>query len=36
MIVDRKVEKFKACLVARSFEQDHGIDYQGTFVLIVK
>jgi hypothetical protein len=33
---ERKVEKLKAKIVARGFQQLHGLDYMETFALMVK
>jgi hypothetical protein len=34
--VDGSINRYKACLVAKSFKQRYGIDYEDTFSLIVK
>ena len=34
--LDGNVERYKACVVAQSFDQYAGIDYHETFSLVVK
>jgi histone deacetylase 1/2 len=33
---DRTVNRYKACLVAKRFQQRYGIDYEDNFSLVVK
>ena len=33
---DGSVERYKACLMAKRFNQEYGIDYEETFVLVAR
>ena len=33
---DGSVERYKACLIAKGFTQEYGIDYEETFTLIAR
>ena len=33
---DRSIKHYKACLVAKGFTQEYGIDYEETFTLVAQ